>query len=216
MNADTPNDPETRGKKTSLHERIRSGFESARQMMRPGPYRIAAPCTYEGPPPSGTDAHAQNGKCSSTDEQLTLVLKTLVTVATAVWRAKVKLDSGSQAELPHELRNVPRHIQAAWDALAAGQVQIDDPTGKRYVTGMAVNVLTFQPMEGIGSEIIHETIKPSVYFDNRLIQRADVIVARPVATPNKPQPDDASPTAAPHQSDSPDEKGSSADGPDND
>jgi hypothetical protein len=216
MNADTPNDPETGRRKTSFHERIRSGFESARQMMQPGPYRIAAPCASEGLPLSETNAHAQDGKRLSTDDQLTLALKTLATVATAVWRAKTKLDSEARAELPDALRNLPRHIQAAWDALAAGQVQIDDPAGQRYVPGMAVNVLTFQPMEGIGSEIIQETIKPSVYFDNRLIQRADVIVARPVTKSDKPQPNDALPKEVPGQNKTSDEKGSNADGSDND
>jgi hypothetical protein len=216
MNAEIPNDPETRHGKTNLRERIAHGLDLARQMMQPAAFRIAAPCAYEGPPPSGADADAPDGKGASIDAQLSLALRTLSTVATAVWRAKTKLDSESRAELPDGLRNVPRHVQAAWDALAAGCVQIDDPTGQRYVPGMAVNVLTFQPMEGIGSEIIHETVKPSVYFDNRLIQRADVIVARPVTQTDKPQPNDMLPEGVLGQNNTPNEKGTSADDPDND
>lgn len=208
MNTDMPSDPREQHRTTNLRKLIRDGCESAGQVLHPKWCRIPAPCAYEGSPPSGADADVPDDKGPSTDAQLTLALKTLATVATAVWRAKVKLDAESQAELPDALRNVPRHIQAAWDALAAGQVQIDDPTGQRYVTGMAVNVLTFQPMDGIGSEVIHETIKPSVYFDNRLIQRADVIVARPVTEPDKAHPDGVFPTGVSDQNASPDEKGS--------
>ena len=81
---------------------------------------------------------------------------------------------------------MPRHIQAAWDALAAGDIEIQDPTGQRYVPGMAVNPITFQPMEGVGTEVIHETIKPSVFYKDTLIQRADVIVARPLDEKDMP------------------------------
>lgn len=205
MNADTPNDPETRHGKTSSHEHLLNWSASFRQKMQPKAFRITASYASEGlPQPEPADA--PNCQRLSTDEQLTLALKTLAMVATAVWRAKIKLDSGSRAELPHELRNVPRHIQAAWDALVAGQVQIDDPTGNRYVSGMAVNVLTFQPMEGIGSEIIHETIKPSVYFADRLIQRADVIVARPITPSHETAPNDVPPKQIPDQNIKPDER----------
>ena len=134
-----------------------------------------------------------------------------------MWRAKTKLDAEPQAELPAELRNLPRHVRAAWDALAAGEVQVDDPTGQRYVPGMAVNVLTFQPLDGLGCEMIHETIKPSVYFNDVLIQRADVIVGRPVTESGKSQINDAThQDKASGDTDAPEEKGSNADGQDND
>lgn len=216
MKADRPTDPKEQHRKPNLHKLRPDGCDSARQLMQPAPFRSAAPRADDGPAASGTDAQTQNSKTASTDEQLRFALRTLATVATAVWRAKTKLDTESQGELPDGLRNVPRHIQAAWDALAAGRVQIDDPTGKPYVTGMAVSVLTFQPIDGIGSEIIHETIKPSVYFDNRLIQRADVIVARPVAEPDKARPNDVVPMDVPDQDNSPEKKGNGADDADND
>jgi len=221
MNTDDPGRPDSRREKTGLRKSLRNGFESVRQALQPGPIRIPAPYAYEGLPSSeaaATNEPSVGGRDSSTmDEQLVIAIKTLAAVATALWRAKAKLDAESQAELPAELRNLPRHIQAAWDALDAGKVQVDDFAGQRYVPGMAVNILTFQPLEGIGSEIIHETIKPSVYFNNTLIQRADVIVGRPVVDSDKPQPDDVT-----HEEEvsgeilAPDQKGTKANGPDND
>lgn len=194
MNANASNDP--------VRGRTESSF---RDWITRGPEPLSV---------SGADAaNADRGGRSSTDEQL---LKTLVRVATAVWRAKAKLDEEPQTALPHALRNLPRHVRAAWDALAAGQVQIDDPTGRRYVPGMAVNVLTFQPMDGIGSEVVHETIKPSVYYGDRLIQRADVIVGRPSTEPNTTQSHDMLPKQIPDPNTNPDEKGSGANDTDND
>jgi hypothetical protein len=111
------------------------------------------------------------------ETELKKVLHTLVTISTALWRIKTKLDNETINGLPQQLRHLPRHIQAAWDALSSGAIEIKDPTGKPYVPGMAVNVIAFQPTEGVTFKFILETIKPSIFYRDRLIQRADVIVA---------------------------------------
>jgi hypothetical protein len=108
------------------------------------------------------------------------MLQMLAAVATALWRMRSKLADESATEMPFALRNLPRHIQAACDALKAGGVEVVDPSGQSYVAGMAVTPIAFQPVEGVLVEVIHETIKPTVFYKNRLIQRADVIVARPM------------------------------------
>ena len=108
------------------------------------------------------------------------MLQMLAAVATALWRVRSKLEDESVNEMPFALRNLPRHIQAACDALKAGGVEVVDPSGQSYVAGMAVTPIAFQPVEGVMVEVIHETIKPTVFYENRLIQRADVIVARPM------------------------------------
>lgn len=205
------NDPE-RVEQPSLADQFRNRVDATRQWMQPAAFRIAAP------PSSISNSHEPVDDLipsAPAEERLNIALKTIAAVATAVWRAKSKLDSEASRELPTELRNLPRHVQAAWDALAAGQVQVDDPIGRRYLPGMAVNTLTIQPVEGITIELILETIKPSVYFQDVLIQRADVIVARPAAETEVPCVDEV--TARETESKSPDfphEKGSEADGPD--
>lgn len=210
MNPEPPGSPD----KASFRDIVRDGFESARQLLQPAAFRIAAPHA----PKSHVQVSARtDAEHASIEGQLNIALSTLAAVATAIWRARSKLGAEEQVELPEELRNLPRHIQAAWDALAAGKVQIDDPTGRRYVPGMAVNTLTIQPLEGITCELIHETIKPTVYFNDTLIQRADVILGSPIAesplacTNHDTLQDPASGDPA-----APDEKGNSIDGPDND
>ncbi|NLN01282.1 MAG: hypothetical protein GX174_05180 [Lentisphaerae bacterium] len=210
MSTDEPTKP----KKPPVKDMLQHGVESMRQLMQPAAFRIAAPDESERKPCA---SNAGDPTPASTEEQLNTALKTIAAVATAVWRAKNKLDAEADAELPDELRNVPRHVQSAWDALEAGKVQVDDPTGRRYVPGMAVNTLTIQPLEGITFEVIHETIKPSVYFNDMLIQRADVIIARPTGeTSQNAVGDDDSrePDSGDHEA--PEQKGTNADGPNND
>ena len=156
---------------------------SLRQLLQPEAFRIASPeqgadVFLQGD--SNHDRSAAAVESSNNREELSEALKTLAATATAIWRVRSKFETGINAELPSELRHIPRHIQAAWDALAAGHIEVRDLTGERYVPGMAVNILAFQPLEGISSEIIHETIKPSIYFNDTLIQYADVIIARPM------------------------------------
>ena len=106
----------------------RNEMETARQLTQRVGFGIAASHVSE----PGIKGHVDKGtESASTDDQYSMALKTIAAVATAVWRAKSKLDAETHVEFPAELRNLPRHIQAAWDALAAGQVQVDDPTGRR-------------------------------------------------------------------------------------
>ena len=206
MNKDKPD-------KLPFQAMLRKGLDSARQLMPSAALRIAEPPASESGAQKSTEGHPSAPK----DERLNMAMKTIATVATAVWRAKTKLDAAAEATLPDELRHLPRHIQAAWDALEAGQIQVDDPTGRRYVPGMAVNTLTIQPLDGITCEVIHETIKPSVYFNDALIQRADVILGRPAVESEMSRTEnDTLQEPVSGDPDAPDKKGHGTDGPDND
>lgn len=210
MSTDRPHKP----KRSSLKDMLRGSTKSARQQMQLAAFRISGALVSGSGAQQPTKVAAQS---ASAEEHLNVAVRTIAAVATAVWRAKTKLDSESRAKLPTELQNLPRHIQAAWDALAAGEVQVDDLTGEHYVPGMAVNILAFQPLEGIASEVVHETIKPSVYFKNMLIQRADIIVARPLRDGEKTLNDGASvDDSLPADNASPDEKGSDTHGSNHD
>src|SRR5688500_4650102 len=92
------------------------------------------------------------------------LVQTLASVATALWRIRRKLDSRTAGELPAGLRHLPRHLDAAWDELRKSGVDLQDLTGQRYVPGMAVQPIAFQPTAGIGIEMVQESVKPAVYF----------------------------------------------------
>jgi len=114
------------------------------------------------------------------------LLQVIASVATAIWRMRTKLEGQASAELPAELRHMPRHVQAAWDALAAGDIEIQDPTGQRYVPGMAVQPVTYSPDSSVPPNTIVETLQPAVFWKDILIQRADVILASPADEPGFP------------------------------
>ncbi len=104
-------------------------------------------------------------------------------VATHFWRLRGRLDRLDDSSAGRAIR---RHAEAALDDLQQGGLEISDPTGQDYVTGLAVKVLQFQPTEGAQRETIAETIRPAVYFQDKLIQRAEVIVETPAAPVEAP------------------------------
>jgi hypothetical protein len=166
---------------------------------------------------TSVERSAESATLPSAEDQLETLLRTIAAVATAVWRAKNKLDAEIDTVLPLELRNLPRYIHAAWYALEAGKIQVDDPKGRRYVPGMAVNTLTIQPLDNISCEEIYETIKPSVYFNDILIQRADVIIAKPTGeTIQGAVSNDVDSELDSDKHKAPEQKGTRADGPYND
>jgi hypothetical protein len=174
----------SRKKKGILH----SGLDSAWSWIQPLSLRTKAP-----PDSCEEAALAAMLPPQTVEVDLGQTMRALAAIATALWRIRTKLEAEPAAVLPSELRHLPRHIQAAWDALAAGHIEVRDPKGQRYVPGMAVIPIAFQPTDGVGVEVIIETIKPSVFFKDILIQRADVIVAQPIKADMPEAVDDTTP-----------------------
>lgn len=107
--------------------------------------------------------------------------KTVATVATNTWRAKIKMVDPETGEAREEMKRVYRHIEAIFDALKQAGVETIDPTGKAYNSGMALKVVSLEQMPGISKEEIKETVKPSVTWQGHLIQMGEVIVGTPEA-----------------------------------
>lgn len=104
-------------------------------------------------------------------------------VATSIWRLRGKL-AESPVEPP---RAVVRHLESAWDALAEAGVQIQDHLNTPFDSGLALTVVAFQPTPGLSREQVVETVRPSVYLHDRVVQRGEVIVGTP-APSDQPTP----------------------------
>lgn len=107
------------------------------------------------------------------------MVRAVATVATTLWkvRSRVERERGEQSfEVPKWLQ---RQLEASSDELEALGVELKDHTGEKYVAGLALGVMAFQPRAGITFDVIVETIKPSVYLKGALIQPGEVIVATP-------------------------------------
>jgi len=176
------NDPPLQWPKTRKLERILIGV---RQLQYKKPFRIAAPvCSAEFLAALSVELGAAKAS-SAPAEDIEPFHRLISDVGTGLWRARRRMSSKAGTELSGDMRVAHRHVESTWDALVGGQVKIVDPTGEKYVTGMALRVITFQPTPGLTQETIVETIEPSIFYKGKLIQRGEVIVGTPMDSDTK-------------------------------
>jgi hypothetical protein len=108
-------------------------------------------------------------------------LKTLVSIATNAWRAKTKMVDTITGEIREEMKRVDRHIEAIYRSLADAGIVIRDHTGDAYDEGQPMKVVASKPTPGLDKKRVSETLLPSIFWNNRLIQNGEIEIATPAA-----------------------------------
>ncbi|MGI5163424.1 hypothetical protein ACQEU3_03620 [Spirillospora sp. CA-253888] len=99
----------------------------------------------------------------------------LADLAVHLWRLGNRIDAA-----PNGSRALSRHLEAAWDALGAAGVEVQDHLGRPFDPGLRIKVVAFQPTPGLGREQVVEAVRPAVYLDGRLLRPGEVIVGTPM------------------------------------
>jgi hypothetical protein len=110
-------------------------------------------------------------------------LDQIAAIATHVWRAKSKLVDPASGLPREETKRTYGHIERTLDALVQMGVVIRDHLNEPYDPGLPVNVLTFQPMPGLGRDTIVEVVRPTVIWQERVLQLGEVVVGTPANPP---------------------------------
>ncbi len=105
------------------------------------------------------------------------LIEMAIDVGTLVWRVQKRLCAMGQ--LPKELIRVSRDIESTRDALSQRGIEIKDHTGQDYVTGMALRVITAQPIPELIKKQIIETLKPTIFYKEKFVQMGEVIIGIP-------------------------------------
>lgn len=107
-------------------------------------------------------------------------IRVLADLATNLWRAKQRLvTSIKKGTGATESNKILRPIDSAMENLENIGVNIEDYTGKPYVQGMALNIVSSLPNSAAISDRIVETLKPTIFFRQQFIQAGDVIIEGP-------------------------------------
>jgi len=106
-------------------------------------------------------------------------------LSTRLWRADRQLrrlnTEINHGESSAGMERLTRRFEEILETLQANDIEILDHTGEKYDAGLSLNVLQFEPQSGISSEMILETVKPSVRL-GKLLVPGEVIVATPIAS----------------------------------
>lgn len=155
-------------------------LEILRQLRYPPEFRILAPPPWSGatkmlgalvanPSPRGAQPQSQ--------PQL------LADLGTGLWRLRQKMLKPGTTQPLEEMRKPYRHFESVWDALSQAGIAIHDYTDRPFDQGLSLKVIAYQPTPGLNRERIIETVKPSIYLQDTMIQMGEVIVGTPPSAP---------------------------------
>jgi len=103
-----------------------------------------------------------------------------VDLGCATWRLHQRMFDKETGEARDEFRQLARHVATIRDRLLELGLQIQDHTGKPYDSGQSLEVLAFQPTDGIPGETVIETVRPTLYLREQRILKGQVIVGTPL------------------------------------
>jgi hypothetical protein len=112
--------------------------------------------------------------------------KATITVATNAWKLRTRLIDRHSGEVRENLskedvKKMARYIESIYEAFAEIGIEIKDRTGEAFDYGLPEKVVTAQPQEGLTRERIVETLRPTIYWKEKLAQQGEVIIATPIA-----------------------------------
>lgn len=113
------------------------------------------------------------------------VVKGMADIATNVWKAKAKMLDSDSGEVRDEMKRVYRHIESVLESLREMGLEVKDHTGDAFDYGLPLKVVTTQPTQGITRENVIETIKPTIYWQQQIIQMGEVVIATPSSEETK-------------------------------
>lgn len=122
------------------------------------------------------------------DEAPPAYLKALVSIANNVWRAKTKMVDTTTGEVREEMKRVDRHVEAIYRNLAEVGMVIRDHTNDLYDEGQPMKVVASKPTPGLDKKRVSETLLPSIFWNNRLIQNGEIEIATPPALDTLKEP----------------------------
>jgi len=100
-----------------------------------------------------------------------------IDVGTLVWRVQKRL---SMMKSPSkEFNHISRDIASTYDALSKKGIEIKDHTGQDYVHGMTLRVVTSEPVKNLIQTQIIETLKPTIFYREKIVQMGEVIIGVP-------------------------------------
>ena len=103
----------------------------------------------------------------------------LADVATNAWKGQMRLRTLPGEDLLSDRRRLERNFEAILSSLESFGVLVKDHTGEAYDYGQALKVVASQPQNGLTREVVTETIRPTVYWRENIIQRGEVVIATP-------------------------------------
>lgn len=131
-------------------------------------------------------------------------LTAVVSIANNFWRAKKRMLDATSGEVREDMKRIYRDVEAIRRSLVGVgilirfhrdddfdegepkvRIMIRDHTGDAYDEGQPMKVVASKPTPGLDKKRVSETLLPSIFWNNRLVQNGEIEIATP-SDPNTP------------------------------
>jgi len=107
------------------------------------------------------------------------LVKAIVDIATYVWKARTRMVDGVSGEVREEMKRIYGDMERIYKCFDELGIVVKDHTGETFDYGLPLKVITTKPM-AISEDIITETLKPTIYWQYKIIQHGEVEVGTPI------------------------------------
>ena len=77
-----------------------------------------------------------------------------------------------------EGRSMEKSLRTIYEILESAQIEVNDHTSQIFDAGLSLTVLAWEEHPDLTKNTIVETISPSIFFNQKLIQKGEVIVGK--------------------------------------
>jgi hypothetical protein len=112
------------------------------------------------------------------------VVKSVVRIATHVWKARRRMIAPSSGEVAEEMKRVHGDVERIQRCLEDLGVVVEDHTNCAFDYGLPWKVVATKPIAGIEKEIVTETLSPTVRWQDQIVQHAEVEIGTPIKQEN--------------------------------
>jgi hypothetical protein len=127
-----------------------------------------------------------NKKNSTSDLNEQGLIKALIVVANQSWRMGSALIDVETTEpkanlAPQDLRKLSNALDAIRECIQELGIKVIDRTGEAFDSGLPDQVVTEEPQEAISKERIIRTIRPTIMWNQTMVQRGEIDIAVPTS-----------------------------------
>jgi hypothetical protein len=112
------------------------------------------------------------------------LMKCITTVATNSWKMKSRVfnEKGKPREeiKKDDIKKLARHLDSIFEAFNGMGIEIRDRTNETYDYGLPDTIVSSAPRAGLSKELIVETIRPTIYWQNQIVQAGEIVIATPI------------------------------------
>ncbi len=152
-----------------------------RQRMHPPEFRISEPLWPGEIVEELAEALKRFAAATPMAPRTGLFDEQIAAIGTRVWRLRNEILK--QAESPREASAsyAANHLDALWEQLSDAGIEIRDHTGEAVPRRgvYMLKTVAHQPTDSIEHQRVIETLKPTIYFNDKILQVGEVIVGTP-------------------------------------